>query len=314
MAHRLLSGGVKSRLAVAALGAFLAVEPVWGCATMNTTAVQSRIVSMLDASGRETAEKALTSAMDHAPPDSRGAFERLPENLEAGRRLARELGLEGNDVDALNFGYAISSVGEGMTRSLNRELGIRFFMRYSRRTLLEVHASLASSSPDPLLLVAFNKSDWNGAFYREGMNLEALLPHYKVLLVEVENEGQLYSRMRDISAAHGRISAMVIGGHGLPESIQLGAQDEAGRIDTSDGTELEGVRGTLIAHPLVVLVSCSTGQSDKAVGALISRSWNADLFAPVTPSSRTVFHLGADGSIERVSYDVETRRFAASGG
>jgi hypothetical protein len=69
-----------------------------------------------------------------------------------------------------------------------------------------------------------------------------------------------------------------------------------------------------VPRPLVILISCSTGESEKAVGSVIASALRATLYAPVTPSSRTDFHLDASGRIESVSYDVETRRFVGSGG
>lgn len=300
---------------VLSLGALLAVEPSFGCATLHNTAdIQGRISSMLTGSEREDAKKALGTALSHAPPDSREAIERIPQNLERGRALARELGEDANEVNALNFAYAISAVGESAARDLHNSLGIRFFLRYSRSALIEAQANMRTSDGRPLLLAAFNKNDWNSAFYREGMGLDPLLRHYRVLIVEVDSETDFYNRVRAISTEHGRISAAVIGGHGLPDSILLGAQTELGRIDTTDGTELSALRGYFVDRPTVVLISCSTGENEKAVGAVIANSWGAEVFAPVTPSSRTTFHLSSTGSIDRVSYDVETRRFVGSGG
>ena len=296
------------------LSALLAVEPATGCATVNNSAIQSRISSMLTGSERDDARKALETALSHAPADSREVIARIPENLERGRALARELGEDGNEVNALNFAYAVSAIGESATRDLHNSLGIRFFMRYSRSALIEVQANLHLSDGRPLLLAAFNKNDWNSAFYREGMGLDPLLRHYRLIIVEVDSETQFYGRVRTLSGSHGRISAMVIGGHGLPDSILLGAQSETGRLDTTDGTELQAIRDSFVARPTVVLISCSTGENEKAVGAVIANSWGAEVFAPVTPSSRTTFHLSSAGSIDRVSYDVETRRFVGSGG
>ncbi|HSB47006.1 MAG TPA: hypothetical protein VLD37_03260, partial [Candidatus Bilamarchaeum sp.] len=156
---------------------------------------------------------------------------------------------------------------------------------------------------------AFNKNDWNSAFYREGMGIEQLMRHYRVIIVEVSTEGELYGRIREVPGGGGRISAFLVAGHGQADSVQLGAPDEAGRLDTTDQSELEALRERFVEHPVIVLISCSTGESEKAVGHTIAVGLHGTAYAPVTPSSRTVFHLRADGSIESVSYDVETRRF-----
>jgi hypothetical protein len=295
------------------LTALLAVEPATGCATSNTATIQSRISGMLEGSERADAEKALGTALSYAPQDSREAIARIPESLDRGRALAHELGEDNNEVNAVNFAYGIVAVGEHNVRELHQQLGMRFFMRYSRTTLRELVGNLSESDSRPLLVAAFNKNDWNSAFYREGMGIETLMRYYRVIIVEVSTEGELYDRIRSVPASSGRINTLLIAGHGQADSVQLGAPDEAGRIDTTDGTELEGLRDHLAAHPLIVLISCSTGESDKAVGHTIADGLRAVVYAPVTPSTRTVFHLDSSGRIERVSYDVDTRRFVGTG-
>jgi hypothetical protein len=71
------------------------------------------------------------------------------------------------------------------------------------------------------------------------------------------------------------------------------------------------LRSSFVDRPVVVLASCSTGASDKAIGAVISRALAARLFAPVEPSSRTEYHLDRHGRITRVTYNVDARSFLA---
>jgi hypothetical protein len=269
---------------------------------------------MLSGNEREDAEKAVGTALSHAPSDSRRVIEHIPEHLDRGRILAQELGEENTEVNAVNFAYGIAAIGEQNVRELHEHFGIRFFMRYSRTTLNELISNMRESDSRPLLLAAFNKNDWNSAFYREGMGIETLLRHYRVIIVEVANEGELYSRVRGVSGENARISTLLLAGHGQADSVQLGAATEEGRIDTTDQNELEGLREFLVPRPLVVLISCSTGESEKAVGSTIATALGATLYAPVTPSSRTTFHLDSSGRIENVTYDVEARRFVGSGG
>ena len=116
-------------------------------------------------------------------------------------------------------------------------------------------------------------------------------------------------RIGEIAGRYGRISTLVVGGHGEAGAIQLGDASETGRIDLSDHDELLALRDKFASRPLIILVSCSTGESEKAIGAEISRDLGAELYAPTVPSSGTTYNLRPDGTISSVTYNVETRSF-----
>ena len=182
------------------------------------------------------------SSFDKTFDGSRASAEavgRVPEYDERARALLATLGIHDDASSRLNFAYAISAIGERRAAELHSRLGIDYFMRYSPGMLMAVYDTLnADRSDRPLLVIAFNKNDWNGAFYREGLLLDPLLRAYRPLLFETDSEGNYYSRIGEIAGRYGRISTLVVGGHGEAGAIQLGDASETGRIDLSDHDEL----------------------------------------------------------------------------
>lgn len=305
---------MKDALLRAGLVACLALEPTFGCGTVagNAAVMRRDVVSSL-ISGRDRdkdAESALDAMQRYGSRESAEAVGRVPEHNERARALLASLGMRDDASTRLNFAYGIAAVGERATAELHTRLGIDYFMRYSPRMLQAVYGTLQAEQSDrPLLVIAFNKNDWNGAFYREGLLLDPLLRAYRPLLFETDSEGNYYSRIGEVAGRYGRISTLLIGGHGEAGAIQLGDASETGRIDLSDHDELLALRDHFASRPLIILVSCSTGESEKGIGAEISRDLGARLFAPVTPSSGTTYNLYSDGTIMSVTYNVETRSF-----
>lgn len=210
-----------------------------------------------------------------------------------------------------NMGYAIDEIGEDNTARLYRSCGIENFYRYSDDMLKTALRNLdpANDRDKPLLLVAFNKNDWNGAFYIEGRRLDALRKHYRIIIRETDNEDGFYNAVRGASRTHGRIDTLIIGGHGSPDSIRMGDSDEKGLLDLTDEAELATLRDAFVPKPTVALVSCSTGINDKAIGAAMSRIWNARLFAPKEPSRTTTYGFDSSDNLT-VGFDIEGNIFS----
>ncbi|MDO8553701.1 MAG: hypothetical protein Q7S22_02750 [Candidatus Micrarchaeota archaeon] len=239
-----------------------------------------------------------------------------------GKKLANEL--SHNSFNAfhayrdplmyMNFAYAIATIGESKTRELYAKLGIEYFMRYKPETLEIVYTNLTSSKENqkPVLLVAFNKNDHNGAFYFEGMRLKDLGKYYRLFIVEVDSEKDFYGKVSNLSSTFGKINTLVIGGHGKPDLIKLGkTKEEGGKLtkdeaylNLTDEEDMQSIRRYLVSAPTVILVSCSTGENQKSIGALLSRVWDARLYAPSSPSLQTFYDLNREGKITGVSYNV----------
>ncbi len=306
---------VKGALLRAGLIACLAAEPLISCGggAGNAAVMRREVISGL-ISGRardKDAEAALDAMQRFGTRESAALVGHVPEQYERASALMAGLGITRDDASArLNFAYAIAAIGPQKTAALYRSLGIEYFMRYSREMLEMSYDTLEQARPErPLLVVAFNKNDHNGAFYREGLLLDPLLRAYRPLVFETDSEDGLYSRIGEIAGRFGRISTLVIGGHGEAGAIQLGDMSEKGRIDLGDYDELVALRDFFASRPLIILVSCSTGESDRSIGASLSRALDAYLYAPVTPSARTTYNLDGSGYITSVSYDVQTRSY-----
>ncbi len=307
-------GRLRNAFLVGAAALALAVEPLSGCGSGagNAAVMRREVISGL-ISGRERdedAEHALDAMQRYGDRGSAAIVGHVPENYERASALMAQLGVRDDASSRLNFAYAIAAVGPERAAALHRALGMENFMRYSREMLEETCETLEQArSERPLLVVAFNKNDHNGAFYREGLLLDPLLRAYRPLVFETDGEDGAYSRIREIAGRYGPISTMVIGGHGEASGIQLGDASEKGRIDLSDFDELASLRGYFAPRPLIILVSCSTGEGAGSIGASISRALGAYVYAPVSPSSGTTYHLDRNGYIRSVSYNVETRSY-----
>ncbi len=242
------------------------------------------------------------------------------DNYEAGKKLADSLLYMPANAPSyerlrayMNFAYAITLIGEEKTRKLYENFDIEYYARYSKKTLNELYANIdASHATDkPVLLVVFNKNDHNGAFHREGQELEQLTKYYKVIVAEARSEYGFYENTKWISLKYGKIDTLIIGGHGEPDHIKLGEDTEFGMLDLTDEEELKKLTGSFVDDPTVVLVSCSTGKDEYSIGAKLSQIWGATLFAPKTPSESTNYITNNDGKIEEVTYDVASSRFIA---
>jgi hypothetical protein len=299
-------------MAAAVLG--LAVEPIIGCSvsTYSSGEPPNVITKLLDGAKKDDAKDALETATRHADDDTKEAIARIAQNYERAAALSKRLGLPEDALTRLNMAYGIAAVGEKKAEELHKGLGIQFFLRYPRSILEEVHHNMLRTeiSERPLMLVIFNKNDWNGHFYREGMALAGLERYYKVMIVEADSEDAFYSKMRSLAKSYGRIDTLILAGHGAPDSIQLGDNDDKGEIDLTDSKELAELKGSFVPVPTVVLASCSTGQDDKSIAALLSRAWEANVFAPVKAITKIEYHLDDSGRLASVSYDVESRQFA----
>ncbi|MEK6982308.1 MAG: hypothetical protein AABX38_05230 [Candidatus Micrarchaeota archaeon] len=228
--------------------------------------------------------------------------------------LVRKLKIKRDWETIVNFAYAVSILGEQKTQELHNKNGIVYFARYSPKMLEETYANLdpKRKTDKPILVVAYNKNDWNGAFY-EGVNtnMQDLTKHYKLIIYEVNGEQRFYEKLLYTRINYGKINTLIIGGHGEPGMIQMGDPTPEQSIDLGDSVNLSMVYDVFDrkdTRPKVILVSCSTGKNEGAIGGLLSKVWGADLEAPKIPTNIKRFDLAADGKIEKVVYGFSSER------
>ncbi|MEM4332145.1 MAG: hypothetical protein QW500_02605 [Candidatus Micrarchaeia archaeon] len=232
------------------------------------------------------------------------------EMYSTGEKLARELGASFNDpLVCVSFAYSISVIGEKKTRELYSKTGIEYFARYSKDMLKEVYSNLSKETKAPVLVVAFNKYDVNGVFYKEGRRLDSFLKsNYKILIFECASENEFYNKVESF-AKNGKIHTLIIGGHGEPHKIMLGGNTDSARLDLGDEKELIKIKKHFIKNPKIILVACSTGKDNNSMGAVISRVMDATVFAPPKPDHTTEYVIGKDGLIKNVKYTGPTKKF-----
>jgi hypothetical protein len=238
---------------------------------------------------------------------------RLVNSFDKGKSLAKELKADSSDPFVnLSFAYALETIGKARTIALFDRAGIEYFVRYTPATLVRVYKNINSikSQKKPLMLALFAKHDNNGAFIREGRELEKLTRYYHLIINEVESSNGFHLSIRRTPGQLHRPATYIIAGHGSPTDIRLGRRIVAGyTLATYNLDLIRRLKGSIGSLPTVILVSCSTGQNEYSIGNLISKTWDARLFAPVFPSSKTSYNLDKNGKITSVSYNVPTKEF-----
>lgn len=215
----------------------------------------------------------------------------------------------------LNFAYAFSTIGKEKTMVLYEKCGIKYFGRYSKEMLEEAYASLVPEykKDRPLLVVVFNQSDDDGAFYYEREMLDDLRKYYKVMLFEACSDKEFNKIIKKTANQYKKIDTLIIGGHGDEDSIELGLEalkEELNYLDLTDKNELKNLKKYFVNNPTVVLISCSTGHGKKSFGKLLSKIWNATVWAPDKPVGLKEFVLTEEGKIDSAIYsDDATKKF-----
>ncbi|NYZ77484.1 DUF4347 domain-containing protein [Candidatus Micrarchaeota archaeon] len=242
----------------------------------------SAITNMMSVSGGEWAGTRLETLYSH--PDFWTTD--LIDFIHASA-VVDQLGIKEEPEIILNFVYATKVIGDEKTLELHKKCGIMYFMRYTKAMLEKAYASLDSAYEKDAhnSVIIYNKNDWNKAFYNDWKALDVFKKSPRLFIYEVDSDKEFFATIEDISDNYGRINAIVIGGHGNPNSIELGASSgDRGNIDMSDKHELEVLRDSFVETPQVVIVGCSTGKKANGIAAMISDAWDAELWAPTMPS------------------------------
>nr|AIF06754.1 hypothetical protein [uncultured marine group II/III euryarchaeote KM3_195_B08] len=182
--------------------------------------------------------------------------------------------------ERMNVAYGRLILGTENAEKLRTKRGITYFMRYSPqqlesqmyqidRTYKPKYTSrdeLRLQQTRPTVLVVFNKHDNSGSFYFQSKSFRDLSKKFKVVIYETDNEQGFYNAVRNTHKTHGKITHLMIGGHGTHDKIVFGrkkkgeSNEEAEKktLDLTDIAELrklskylEGVR--------IILEACSTG-------------------------------------------------------
>ncbi|MBI1968946.1 hypothetical protein HYS49_03470 [Candidatus Woesearchaeota archaeon] len=164
---------------------------------------------------------------------------------------------------------------------LGKEQGITHFDRYFKNHTFPLEectleAITRASSKKPLAVVIHNKNDENEAFADPVYITELLhvLAHYSVCLFETDNRTEVFEdikRAATTSKKPRKISLLVLGGHGTPQSLNLGKPTHETEkyhpvlfngecyLSIYDGAQFAEMGKHIRKGGKIVLVSCSTG-------------------------------------------------------
>ena len=255
-------------------------------------------------------------------------------------------------IDLYRLTVLYDAWGPGAARKLYEEYNISCFGRYAHETLGYLYRNTYRMASDgrvfsgrlgerPLAVVAFAKWDPGGSLLvNSSMAQELLDAGYDVRVIESENEDVFAANIQRLSDHYGKISLLVIVGHGVAIRIRFKrvpadvgtAPPEQGiapaikevseeyYIDLTDATLLsEYIRPYLSENPDVAIVSCLTGYEgpyedkwhsyyvDESIARYLSRMLEARVFASDGLTIAQTFLIGYDGGtpvLEDVIYQT----------
>jgi len=184
-----------------------------------------------------------------------------------------------SDINAI-VGLEISRPGAALELMENPN-GIRAFGRYKVATLAELYDNTRGEVQNnkPLMVVVMPRADWNGAFYYDSEFVSQMQKDFNVQIVESGSKIDLAKQLSRITKKYGKISAMMLGGHGTSGSLRLG-KGKYGmfEIDSLLESKSDAARYFEKNAP-IILISCSTGASG-GIAQKSSAKYDLRFYAP----------------------------------
>ncbi|MEM4389611.1 MAG: hypothetical protein QXG98_03030, partial [Candidatus Micrarchaeia archaeon] len=206
------------------------------------------------------------------------------------------------EVNEGELDFFIRLAGEADLRNrLKDKFNIDFVMRYPGG-VLEDMLSGRRDPARPLAIIAYPKYDDNGAFYSNKI-WQLYRAGFQVVVFESRNEGEFMEWVERIVAKWGPADVVVLGGHGEPQKIQLGAgESEENFLDVTDNDVLEALKrlvgpsGMFGPGGVFVLESCSTGdpKTTDNIAQVISKRTGTRVFAPDKRTAISNFNIRRD--------------------
>lgn len=163
----------------------------------------------------------------------------------------------------INIAYGLGVLGQERMIRLTREQGITHFLRYRAETLIEAAQNLDQRNDSRGIFVIIGaRSDDKGAFYANEQTVAAISSRYRIIIYEVENENEFFSSLRNARNRFGRLSGLLISGHGSTNGIRFGYQEsEENFLDITDLEQMRlGFRDIFENNAKIILGSCQTGR------------------------------------------------------
>lgn len=162
--------------------------------------------------------------------------------------------------------------------------------------------------PKPLAVVVYPTWDPGAAF--ASTPEVALSAGYDVHFVRADTEQALLDAVNDATKTE-LASLLVIGGHGTPEALQLGAPagDMSTALDVTDGALMTALGQRVAPGGTIALDSCTTGFGQDArrnlANTLHNYASHTRLFAPDAPTGpQSLWKLDPSGAVIRPIYTL----------
>lgn len=161
---------------------------------------------------------------------------------------------------------------------LNKSFNITNFNRYETSDLMKdnlKNSDICYNQEKPIALVIQNKNDEENVFAHTNWinNLSKLKEQYKLFIYEAEKDSVAFSCIKKTAEKYGKISLLVLAGHGNEISLNLGKPEkeiypltkkeiipyERFYLDITDKKEFKEQEKYIKKDAKIILASCSTG-------------------------------------------------------
>ncbi len=294
---------------------------IWGDDAQRSRSIAA-ICEMLYAKERRLADLGKTilgQALADRGLDAPALFSAWDSATQSQSMDSRDWSLSGTYAINISAIAKLEKEHKGAPAYLQRTYGICMFMRYPLE-LLKRQYELRDEKDKPHAVVVFPHGDWNGAFTPNTPTNQFEMLQKQLgdkFVLRVSESGSRYGFMRSLARFHrdhGKIAFAVIGGHGNPDSVQFG--------DNNDRSNRSMVRRRDLKYPgmtrmgeffepgaTILLEACSTGQK-KGIAQRLAETWgDVTVIGPDIPSAVNSVTLDASGDVPVVT---EVRYFSGA--
>jgi len=207
-------------------------------------------------------------------------------------------------ADNIRTVFSLESKIRGITSVLSSRFGIEYFARYPEEVLLRQYEEMEEKDSRPVGVIVYPGIDHNGGFYNRDLLrafFKDLNGKVKVVVWEADSHLELVHALNFTRNNYGRISNLLLGGHGEKDRIELGRRNKNSVIRKRD-IKRKGalsLRNAFTDNPTIILNACNTGIVGGVAEAM--SEMGATIIAPPEPISLEkiiVSEIRDDGHID----------------
>jgi hypothetical protein len=182
----------------------------------------------------------------------------------------------------------------GIAAVLNKQFGIREFLRYPSALLVEQYDNIDSEKPYGIVI--YPTEDHNNAFDQDYQVFEKLHEQlkgkYLIRVFECTTRADVGRAFLSMDKKHGKdnkISFAILGGHGIGDSMVFGIDEQRqGRgwfhLSMVKKPAVKKMRKFFTKHPTIILASCATGQELGLAHSISEEFPEARVIGPEKPT------------------------------